>query len=461
MFERSDPKGRMRESLRRSLSLALLAALGVSLTAWGASSSSPEARSGRPVWLGEVGFELSVSHDDNVYFQDLDDLSDRSSLVVSVKPRFVFRILRPKEQGSGARLGLVYAPEFVRYPSWSEQGHETHRVLLSYDRSTPTTRWRLVNELLVTEGRRVAQDWPSPLGLPRSPVIGGPEFRSRTANNEIRGRTSVRKTVGERWFVRPRAEWWASDFRTEQRETPIPNPADTFYGNYVDRASFTAGFDVGRRIGPRTYLTTGYLLGIQDQGQLVGSPYQYDNHFQVLLIGIEGAPSDRLSYSLQVGPDFRSYGSAIRPGDDPHPTEIYLDGRLLWKATVKTSAEGRMRQFKFMPGGGQGAMAMTLVDLELRREIVDELSLAGGVEVFRGSLAEPDPRGTDWLFTAWMRLTWRESDSRELSLGVLLDDGQSEAEDFYETPIGVIPGPNGSGREYTRRIVTASVKITL
>ena len=418
-----------------------------------------QAETPAPPWLGEIGLRLSVVYDDNLYFQDLGDLANRASLVLSLQPSFSFRILDPTGPDDD-RLNLVYEPELVRYGESAEQGHETHRLFLAGGQRAAEVSWELRNELLVTSGNRLAQEWPSPLGLPRSPVIGGPEFRSRTANNEVKGRFSARYSLGSGWFVGPRSEWWASDFRTEQRANRIPDPRGAFYGNYVDRANFNAGVELGRRIAPNTRVKVGYLLGVQDQGSLVDSPWKYDNTYQVLLLGIEGEPSPRLSYSLEAGPDFRSYGSSIRPNEDPHPVEIYLNGRASWR-TSHTRVSGLLRLFKFMPGGGGGAMAMRLGNVEVERDLASRLCLRGALNVYGGAVAPPDPRGTDWLLTATLGAAWRYSPSVELAFDYLYDRGVSEEDDFYETPVGTIPGPNGSGREYTRRLFTVSVNWTL
>jgi hypothetical protein len=444
----------------------MLRALTLCLTLWlgsgqSASSAPPDGGDSRPAWLQSIRLELSAAHDDNVYFQQLGELANRSSLVTSIRPGLTLALLPPREDAPQRHLRLSYSPEIVRYPSWSEQDHENHAIGLSFGDATLSATWKLENEIVLTAGRGTAQEWPSPLGLPRSPVIGGPEFRSRTANHEIRGRIDVTLRSGERWFLRPRAQWWATDFRTEQRPIEIPNPDDTFYGNYVDRADLHGGFDLGIVAAPKTFLTVGYRIGVQSQGELAGSPYRYDNHYHVVLLGIEGSPSERLTYGLQIGPDFRSYGTSVRPDEDRNPIVPHALGRIAWSVDERTDLTGLVRLFRFMPGGGAGAMAMTLARATVTHRLSSSFSVSGGLRVFGGSLDPPDPRGTDWLFSGLAGLTWSGPERLEVSLSYRRDAGRSEEADVYDTPAGPIPGPNGSGREYDRNVVSLSAAFDL
>lgn len=423
-----------------------------------ALAQPPPPAAGRPSWLAEASLAVQETRDDNVLFQGLGPLANRDSYVTSITAAARVRLpfFSPR-----SKLMLGYAPEIVRYGEESDQDHENHVFQLGAGGRVGAESWELKSELTFTNGSDLARDWSSPLGFPRSPVIGGPEYRQRTENLEYKGAAMWRHALGPRWFVRPRLQWWGADFRTEQRVNDIPDPDNTFYGNYVDRSDVHGGVDVGRSIAPGVFLTLGYRVGTQDQGPLAGSPFQYDNDYQVVLFGIEGAAGERIRYSLQAGPDFRSYGTRVRDGEDRTPVEVYADGKAQVGLSAKTDLSLMLKLFKFMPGGGAGAMHMRLGNLELRHAASERVDLKAGFRVYGGSLRKPDPRGTDWLFTGYGGIGWSAAAHVRLGVDYLVDAGRSEADDFYATPGGLVPGPNGSGREYDRHLVSASVQVSL
>lgn len=357
------------------LPLLGIAAHGQQAKATGADSLSYSA-----------SLSIKETYDSDVFMQSVSPLANQSSWVTAVTPS-VGLAYKPS---SAFNLSLGYSPEIAFYHSESTEDYVAHKGTLGASGKISDATWDLVNALTFIDGNESGVTFFGPGGVP---ALGGVPLRDRREALIYRGGIKSQIPVGEGWFVRPAASAYVHDFHTLQK----PNPPGAVYQNYADRNDFNGGLDVGARLDKDLYLTAGYRYGVQDQGGLLGSPFEYDNTYHRLLFGIEGKPFDWLKLAITAGPDFRSFADSTPATFDRSHTHFFIDGSVTLTPTKEDAIALAAKRFEQPGYGGASVYDDTLYDINWKHKFDDHWSCGLGFKALNWDFSAPVNRGEWWL----------------------------------------------------------------
>ena len=389
---------------------------------------------------------LREAFDSNVYLQDLKpdlDLvpkaapSRQGSWVTSVVPHLGFT-LTPNPM---VHLAAGYEPEVVFYHSESSEDHVTHRGMLRLGGTIRDAAWELPNHVTWIDGSDLGLFFGGPGG---APAIGGIPIRDRRAAFLYRGGFEITLKFGE-WFFRPIGSVFLHHFFTKQLDTRLPE--NRGYLNYVDRSDFNGGFDAGYRVLPHTDFVFGYRNGYQDEGRLIGVPFEYDNTYQRLLVGLEGKPVSWMELVISLGPDFRRFGPNINPRSEADHVVLYVDSFVSLKPTDRDAITLKIRQFEQPAFASCSVYRDTSYDLSWRHGLGPGLGSTMGFRAYQADWMEPVARD-DWIFTPSASFTFAISPHGKGEIGYSYDWSQSRV-------------AMTDGREFTRHLIWFGCKYSL
>lgn len=388
-------------------------------------------------WSFGANYSVKEAFDGNVYLQDIGDDARRGSMVTSVTPGLSVGYAR----GPAFRSAFTYAPEIVRFHSYSKESHVAHRAGLNFSGVSGKTAWELTNALVRIDGSNQGPifDVGNACDIP---AIGGIPLRDRRDAVILRNGFRVTHTMG-RWFVRPSFTSYVHDFRTEQRAR---TGAWAGYENYVDRWEVNGGLDVGYAVADKTWVVLGHRYGHQHQGTLLGRESLYSNSYNRVLAGVEGAPAKWLRLGILAGPDIRNFKQQVA-GFDPHELLWFINGSvsvLPGKADTVTVTLSRFEQPAF---SSQCVYEDIVYDFTWRRQIGKRLTSAAGFRIYGGDWQAPINR-EDWVYTPGASLSYAFHKRLTAEVAWSHDTARSNV-------------PFTTGREFTRPMFTIGVRGSL
>jgi len=411
-------------------SLAALSAFaGLANSAHAADQSSSPAPSSlqKPAWLSDLSLDFREGYDDNVFMSGVASknlpplftvppgsvaaLPNQSSRVTTVSPKVGVNFAPLLgSQSAFETLSLAYAPDFVIYHDQSSENYDAHRFLTAIKGHVGSFSFTADNTLTYIDGNNFGPTFP-----------GGVNFYSGWATIAQGLRVEQIQDVAkvalrydqDKFFLRPAASLLYYDMRSELLNLPALGGFPNGYQNYPDRYDVNGGMDFGYKIIPGLALTLGYRYGHQYQQQMSFSPYSSPNDYQRVLLGAEGKLWQCLSFSLQGGPDFRSYAPNtamhITPVSDHHPIKYYGDVAITIDATPRDAISFKYKAWQWLSMCGRIPVLDSRYDLTYHRVLCHGLTLDLGAHAWDLDYTSGNislSRRNDIMYSASAGFTW-------------------------------------------------------
>jgi hypothetical protein len=392
-------------------------------------------------WKAEA--TVKETFDSNVYLQDHEPSPAvtnaarpfQESLVTSITPRLALDYKPWPEFGAT----ISYAPEIVFYHSAPSEDYVTHRGTINLGGKIKEVAWEQPNSATWIDGNDSCLFFGGPGG---APAIGGIPIRDRRAAFIYRSGFKATIPVGN-WFVRPAASAYVHDFLTKQLDSRLPQFKG--YENYVDRNDVSGGLDLGRTIANNTRVFVGYRFGHQDEGSLVTEPgVEYDNQYHRVLFGIEGQPVKWLKLNIALGPDFHHSTATTATNFAGDYVVLFIDSTVSLLPTDKDTIALTVKQFTQPAFASCSIYQDTTYDIAWRHKFDARWSAACGFRAYVGDWRSP-VRREDWIYTPSATVTCTVN-----------PHVTCEASYSYDWVDSKVPGTEG--REFTRHLVSLSVK---
>jgi hypothetical protein len=385
-------------------------------------------------WSFSSSLSVKETHDDNVFLQDKSDLAGKSSMVSSFMPSLSLGF----QKTPVFKATLSYAPEFSYYHSASSEDNIAHRGAFNFGGKSDNTTWEVNNAIIGIDGDDEGVTFLTAQGGD-IPAIGGVPLRDRRDATIYRNSAKVTQTLGS-WFVRPVITSYVHDFKTRQSSTKG-------YENYIDRSDINGGLDIGNEVLTKTWLVLGYRYGNQHQGERLGVASPYSSHYQRILVGVEGTPTDWLKLNMQAGPDIRSFDEAGIPATfDKDELLWYVDASAtltLGKRDAVTVLVTRYEQ----PAFASHSMYEDIVySANWKHQVTDKLAATLGMKCYGGEWQTPVMRD-DWIYTPSAGVAYTFNKHLVVDLAYSHDEAKSMV-------------PETSGREFTRNLISLGAKYT-
>ena len=429
---------------RWTLALAALGLTTLPSTAWQAASNLT------------VRAEAMVKqgYDSNVYLQD--QQPDLTKVPRAVQPftSSFFTTLTPGifldyKPCAAFNLAASYAPAISFYYSTPSENNIANRVLANLGGTISEVPWEIGNAVTVITGQDEGLFFGGPPLAPttitggNAPALGGIPARDRRDATVYRGLYRATWTSGK-FFVRPVSTAYVHNFQTIQKDSRAGMP-DYGYENYVDRSEFAGGLDAGYEVAKNLRVFLGYRYGVEDQGSMVGSPYQYDTTYNRPGGGIEGQPLPWLKLAIALGNDIhRTSSYPTAPGFQRNYSKLWSDTTITFLPTAQDSIAFKFTRNTQPAFSSPSVYDDTVYDLAGRHKFSSRWAVGAGVRLYNGDWFEPVKRN-DWIYTVAASLAYTHNAHWGTELAYAYDWTQSEI-------------PNTSGREYTRSLVWLSVK---
>ncbi|MBE2216034.1 MAG: hypothetical protein IAE82_19325 [Opitutaceae bacterium] len=376
---------------------------------------------------------LEQSYDTNVMLQSVAGLAEIESWVTALSANLGAEWRGV--DGTTARLG--YAPTWTQFEARESEDSIAQRLTASLGGKAAGGTYAVQGSAAFVDG---SHDSVVFSGIGGAPATGGATVRDRRDQGVYRASARAEWKRGD-WFARPVASLYLADFRTRQS-------AQTGYLNHVDRDDLNAGLDLGRavRTGLSAYL--GYRYGGQDQDKLLAYPEEYDNTYDRILAGLDGALAPWLSVALAAGPEFRRYGPHVHATfPDRDVTLLYLDATATATVARTDVVAMQVKQFQQLSFAGRGAFDDLNIDLAWRHTFSPRASAGLTLHAYNTDFLAPAVRD-DWLCTARLQGSFTLSAAWTIEASLLLERGDSA--------IAAMPG-----REYDRSVTSLSFRAKL
>lgn len=379
----------------------------------------------KPAWVTDFSFGVKESYDDNVLMVSGKGPLDRQEswvTTVSAKVGFNFAPLLG-DQKILQVVGLGYAPDFVTYHDAAVESYTAHRFANTLKGGTDAFSFNLENSFNYIDGSQSAPIYP-----------GDDRFRSGFASvapRERRRQTQDRaKAVFQydwgTFFFRPTAALLDYDMMTDLRAT-------SGYQNYPSRSDVNGGGDFGYRLSDDLAVTLGYRYGHQDQERMAAAIDAYRfasvNDYQRALVGLEGKPWKWLTFSMQGGPDFRSYADTAAV-EDRHPVTYYGEAAVTVDASPSDTVAFKYKQWQFVAFGGRLPYFDSSYELSYRRKVTKQitLDLTGRIASYDFTCGS-DPNNAnlrnDYLYSVSPGLTYAFTPNLSVNAAYLIELGRN------------------------------------
>ncbi|HVU32874.1 MAG TPA: hypothetical protein VHE61_05530 [Opitutaceae bacterium] len=336
----------------------------------------------------------------------------------------------------GPSLELTYAPERVQYWHHDTEDHTDHTLTLAGSGKAAGWTGTFSTRYLYTDG---SNESPIFNGLGGAPAIGGEPVRARRAQAISRASGQVSHPLGA-GFVRGVFSVFNQQFHTVERNVPG-------YVNYADRDETSAGLDLGQPIAgsPLAFVVAG-RAGFQRQANVLGVPLNYSNTFTRWLGGLEGSLGPTLKLAFLAGPEIHHYGDSVRSDYVREQRTTYAEGSCTWTPSRADTVTLTGKRYLWLPSGGRGAYAESVVDLTWKRKLSAQWSGSVGANFHDGDTSHfkgPTARH-DSIYTGNASLSRSFSHGNRVELGIMHDRGVTFV-------------PDTPARNYTRWIESVSV----
>jgi len=195
-----------------------------------------------------------------------------------------------------------------------------------------------------------------------------------------------------------------------------------------------------------SYVFLGYRFGSQHQFALPGETEEHSNTYNRLLAGMEGQVTGWLKLNLLIGPDWRNFGKHTAPGFDNDEVKLFIDSSSVITATKSDTVTLTVKRFEQPAFGSPSVYEDITYDVTWRHSASDKLTATAGFRAYCGDWEKP-VRREDWIYTPVASLAYKHDARWSGDLSYSYD----WADSHY---------PHTSGREFTRGLVSLSVKGT-
>ena len=384
-------------------------------------------------WSYSAGAEAKETYDGNVFLQDHGNLARRHSMVTAVSPG----VSGAYQESPAFKAALSYLLDASFYHDAPSESNLTHRGALNFSGQAADTTWEALNRAVWIDGSRQGPTFTSGGDVP---AIGGIPLRDRRAALVCFNSFKATRTLGS-WFVRPVFNSYVHDFRTEQH---AQTGAYVGYENYMSRNEVSGGADVGFEAAQRLWVVLGYRYGHQHQGRLLGKSSPYSSDYQRPLAGVEGSPVDWAKFNLLIGPDIRAFAPGTQAGFDRNKLLLYFDGSLTLTPSRRDTLVLTVRRYEQPAFSSQSVYEDITYDFSWQRRFNERLTAGAGFNAHGGTWQAP-ARRNDWILTPSGMARWSFNKKLAGEVSFLYDKAESLIR-------------NTQGREYTRPLLSASMK---
>ena len=344
-----------------------------------------------PVWLIDLSLGVKESYDDNVLVVSGLGLPVQSSWVNTISFKAGLDVAPILAQGSAIQaLTLVYQPDRVTFASDAAENYTAHRINDVFKGRIGSFSYSLDNAFLYNDGNKLAETY----ALNQLSGATGNQLDKYRNNfthavpRERRNQDQDRYTAQVQWdagnlFFRPISSLTYYNLNTYLFNTS--KAPYLGYQDYVDRWDVNAGADLGFRITKNLAFTVGYRDGEQHQDPFalaINSDQHYSsNHYQRLLVGIEGQVTDWLNVKLSGGPDFRDYNpdTAI---DHLRTTRFFGEGQVTAILSKNQTLTVNYKQWLFVSSTGLVPYEDTVSSLVYHVGLTSRLGVDFGAKYF-------------------------------------------------------------------------------
>ena len=378
----------MRTTTAVIVALAALAAGALTPNAHAEATSSSSALWTKPVWLTDLSLADRESFDDNVLVVSGLGLPIKSSWVntLSFKAGVDLRSLigSPDIQ----TLSLVYQPDRAWYAQASSENYTAHRVGLTFKGKVDAFTVSVDNAFLYNDGNKYAATYALNQ-LAGALANQNDKYRNNYTHGiprERRAQSQDRSTVTVQYdvaalFVRPIA-----NLTLYKLDTYLFNTSSApykGYQDYINRYDVNAGADFGYRLSKDLSVTVGYRDGYQSQAQFalaINSDQHFSsNHYQRVLLGLEGKLATWLSVKLSIGPDYRSF-NASAPVANQNSTHLYGDASATATISKDQTLAFTFKQWVFVSSTGLVPYTDSAYSLVYHRSLTKQLGVDLGAK---------------------------------------------------------------------------------
>lgn len=312
----------------------------------------------KPSWLTDLSAGVREGYDDNTLGVSGQGLQPAGSWITSVSAKVGvdFAPLLGKDSPFKA-VTLVYAPDFNTYHNTPDESYNAQRVFNTIRMANENSSLTATNYFLYNDGSTVA-----PTYALNQTSNTNDRYRNfyafampRERRNQIQDRALVAMQYDEDYmFVRPTASLLFYNMNTEFRNAGVaPNIG---YQNWPDRTDVNGGLDYGYRVTHSLAITTGYRYGYQYQQQFPENISPADrhyssNHYQRVLLGLEGKLWPWLSIRAAAGPDFRYYNPNA-PVNGLNPIYPFVEGTVTATITPNQSLTFYTKEWQWVSSAG-------------------------------------------------------------------------------------------------------------
>lgn len=407
-------------------------ALVLASCGFAAAAQADDSVAASPHWTTAVSVSLKETYDDNVFLQQVTNLANQSSLVSSVSAA----LAASYPVSPLLNTAFTYSPEWSIFHSAHSEDNITHRAGATFTGKDGAFSYDWTSTLVLVDGSDQGLFFTGPGG---APAIGGIPTRDRRDATVYRSTLKAKWVEGD-WMIRPVGTAYYHDFRTQHRTTP-------FYQNFVDRSEYVAGLDVGYQINKTTTAFLGYRAGNQTQAFLNGVNLAYGNTLQRIIAGLEGSPAPWIKLAVAAGPDFRQFRTGVAAGFHSSTTKFWSDSTITLipsKADTITLVYKRL----YLPAfGGRNIYEDITAEAQWKHVFNPTLSGALGVKDYSGFFELGNRRDSIYTYSGSVAYKWDKLTTVEGAYS-------------YDTTQCNRPGVDVRGREFTRNLVSVSLKRT-
>ncbi len=349
--------GRCRLSLALALAMPWLG--GPALAAGPAPVGGPDLV--KLAWLTDLSFGAKESYDDNFTIVSGLGLPVQTSWVSQLS--FKLGVELASSLGAAASiksLALTYQPETFIYAQSSEESYTAHRFNTTVKGEVGGIKFGLENAFLHNDGSKLALTYAlnQLAGAAGNQLDKFRSFYTQTPPRERRNQDQDRASGqmqydAAKFFLRSVAALTYYNLNTRLFNSSVAPYKG--YQDYPDRWDANAGVDLGLKLAEGFAVTLGYRFGYQHQDPfssgISSDPHYSSNHYQRVLVGVEGKLAQWLNVKVGVGPDFRAFNPAA-PISDLRTTRPFLEGSFTANLPAHQTLTGSYRQSVWVSATG-------------------------------------------------------------------------------------------------------------
>lgn len=273
--------------------------------------------SGKPAWLADLSISDKESYDDNVLVVSGQGMPEQSSWVNTASFKFGIDLAPVFADGDSIQsFSFVYQADGAVYAQDSAEDYTANRFNDLFKGKVGNFSYSLDNSFLYDDGSKLGATYAlnQLSGAAANQNDKYRNFFSQAVPRERRNQYQDRYTAQVRYdtadiFFRPISNLTYYNLNTYLFNTSVAPYKG--YQDWPDRWDINGGLDLGFKVAQDFAFTLGWRDGYQHQDQFslgINSDQHFSsNHYQRVLLGLEGKPAHWLNVKAAAGPDFRDY----------------------------------------------------------------------------------------------------------------------------------------------------------